>query len=161
MFFSLTGAHHDRHARGGHSIGHGIQAKASAARLPAKRERRRITPMLVCGLHTATHCRGVVGSTTTDLIGKKETGPARRFLFGSNSCKGATADAGHGLPNVVPLEHAVGEHHVNVDTPDTRPLKTSCRPKEKRRPRPGPRSAATESSLVEGELRMELFFCGL
>jgi hypothetical protein len=36
------------------------------------------------------------------------------------------------FPNVVPLEQQVGEHHVNVDTPDTAPTEDEpAAPKEK------------------------------
>jgi hypothetical protein len=57
--------------------------------------------------------------------------------------------------NVVPLEQQVGEHHVNVDTPDTAPTEDEpAAPKEKppvradkigdAQPLPSPPPAATE-----------------
>jgi penicillin-binding protein 1A len=55
-------------------------------------------------------------------LGKKETGARAALPIWLEFMQGALA----GMPaadfqNVVPLEQQVGEHHVNVDTPDTAP----------------------------------------
>jgi len=66
-------------------------------------------------------------------LGKKETGARAALPIWLEFMQGATA----GTPvmdfsNVVPLEQQVGEHHVNVDTPDTAPTEDEpAAPKEK------------------------------
>ena len=66
-------------------------------------------------------------------LGKKETGARAALPIWLEFMQGATA----GMPamdfaNVVPLEEQVGEHHVNVDTPDTAPTEDEpAAPKEK------------------------------
>jgi penicillin-binding protein 1A len=66
-------------------------------------------------------------------LGKKETGARAALPIWLEFMQGATA----GMPaldfaNVVPLEQQVGEHHVNVDTPDTAPTEDEpAAPKEK------------------------------
>jgi penicillin-binding protein 1A len=72
-------------------------------------------------------------------LGKKETGARAALPIWLEFMQGATA----GMPpldfaNVVPLEQQVGEHHVNVDTPDTAPTEDEpAAPKEKP-PSPSP-----------------------
>jgi len=66
-------------------------------------------------------------------LGKKETGARAALPIWLEFMQSATA----GMPpldfaNVVPLEQQVGEHHVNVDTPDTAPTEDEpAAPKEK------------------------------
>jgi penicillin-binding protein 1A len=66
-------------------------------------------------------------------LGKKETGARAALPIWLQFMQGAVA----GMPvmdfaNVVPLEQQVGEHHVNVDTPDTAPTEDEpAAPKEK------------------------------
>jgi penicillin-binding protein 1A len=66
-------------------------------------------------------------------LGKKETGARAALPIWLEFMQGASA----GMPamdfaNVVPLEQQVGEHHVNVDTPDTAPTEDEPpAPKEK------------------------------
>jgi penicillin-binding protein 1A len=66
-------------------------------------------------------------------LGKKETGARAALPIWLEFMQGAVA----GTPvmdfaNVVPLEQQVGEHHVNVDTPDTAPTEDEpAAPKEK------------------------------
>ncbi|PYT55802.1 MAG: penicillin-binding protein [Acidobacteria bacterium] len=66
-------------------------------------------------------------------LGKKETGARAALPIWLEFMHGATA----GMPtmdfaNVVPLEEQVGEHHINVDTPDTAPTEDEpAAPKEK------------------------------
>ena len=72
-------------------------------------------------------------------LGKKETGARAALPIWLEFMQGATA----GMPpldfaNVVPLEQQVGEHHVNVDTPDMAPTEDEpAAPKEKP-PSPSP-----------------------
>jgi len=72
-------------------------------------------------------------------LGKKETGARAALPIWLEFMQGATA----GMPpldfaNVVPLEQLAGEHHVNVDTPDTAPTEDEpATPKEKP-PAPSP-----------------------
>ncbi len=48
------------------------------------------------------------------------------------------------FPNVVPLEQQAGEHHINVDTPDTAPTEDEpATPKEK----PPARTESTGATL--------------
>src|SRR5881396_1090745 len=66
-------------------------------------------------------------------LGKKETGARAALPIWLEFMQGAMA----GTPtmdfaNVVPLEEQVGEHHINVDTPDTAPTEDEpAAPKEK------------------------------
>src|SRR2546430_773731 len=66
-------------------------------------------------------------------LGKKESGARAALPIWLEFMQGATA----GMPamdfaHVVPLEQQVGEHHVNVDTPDTAPTEDEpAAPKEK------------------------------
>src|SRR5438094_872705 len=66
-------------------------------------------------------------------LGKRETGARAALPIWLEFMHGATA----GMPtmdfaNVVPLEEQVGEHHINVDTPDTAPTEDEpAAPKEK------------------------------
>jgi penicillin-binding protein 1A len=66
-------------------------------------------------------------------LGKKETGARAALPIWLEFMQGALA----GMPaadfqNVVPLEQQAGEHHVNVDTPDTAPTEDEpAAPKEK------------------------------
>jgi len=49
--------------------------------------------------------------------------------------------------NVVPLEQQVGEHHVNVDTPDTAPTEDEpAAPKEKPSAAPPPAKTSAETA---------------
>jgi penicillin-binding protein 1A len=72
-------------------------------------------------------------------LGKKETGARAALPIWLEFMQGATT----GMPpldfaNVVPLEQQVGEHHANVDTPDTAPTEDEpAAPKEKP-PTPSP-----------------------
>jgi penicillin-binding protein 1A len=66
-------------------------------------------------------------------LGKKETGARAALPIWLEFMQGATA----GMPpldfaNVVPLEQQAGEHHLNLDTPDTAPTEDEpATPKEK------------------------------
>jgi penicillin-binding protein 1A len=66
-------------------------------------------------------------------LGKKETGARAALPIWLEFMQGAVA----GTPlmdftNVVPLEQQAGEHHINVDTPDTAPTEDEPpAPKEK------------------------------
>jgi len=79
-------------------------------------------------------------------LGKKETGARAALPIWLEFMQGATA----GMPaldfaNVVPLEQQVGEHHVNVDTPDTAPTEDEpAAPKEKPPSPPPPTKTGTE-----------------
>src|SRR5216684_5988274 len=66
-------------------------------------------------------------------LGKKETGARAALPIWLEFMQGATAGTPvMDFPNVVPLEQQVGEHHVNVDTPDTAPTEDEpAAPKEK------------------------------
>src|SRR5881275_1652886 len=66
-------------------------------------------------------------------LGKKETGARAALPIWLEFMKGASAGTPvTDFPNVVPLEEQVGEHHVNVDTPDTAPTEDEpAAPKEK------------------------------
>jgi penicillin-binding protein 1A len=79
-------------------------------------------------------------------LGKKETGARAALPIWLEFMQGATA----GMPpldfaNVVPLEQQAGEHHVNVDTPDTAPTEDEpAAPKEKPPPPSPPTKTGTE-----------------
>src|SRR5258707_527435 len=66
-------------------------------------------------------------------LGKKETGARAALPIWLEFMQGAVAGTPvMDFPNVVPLEQQVGEHHVNVDTPDTAPTEDEpAAPKEK------------------------------
>src|SRR5438874_2310775 len=66
-------------------------------------------------------------------LGKKETGARAALPIWLEFMQGALAGTPvTDFPNVVPLEEQVGEHHVNVDTPDTAPTEDEpAAPKEK------------------------------
>ncbi len=66
-------------------------------------------------------------------LGKKETGARAALPIWLEFMQGAVAGTPvMDFPNVVPLEQQVGEHHVNVDTPDTAPTEDGpAAPKEK------------------------------
>jgi penicillin-binding protein 1A len=66
-------------------------------------------------------------------LGKKETGARAALPIWLEFMQGATAGTpAMDFTNVVPLEQQVGEHHVNVDTPDTAPTEDEpAAPKEK------------------------------
>jgi penicillin-binding protein 1A len=66
-------------------------------------------------------------------LGKKETGARAALPIWLEFMQGALAGTpALDFPNVVPLEQQVGEHHVNVDTPDTAPTEDEpSAPKEK------------------------------
>jgi penicillin-binding protein 1A len=66
-------------------------------------------------------------------LGKKETGARAALPIWLEFMQGAVAGTPvMDFPNVVPLEQQVGEHHVNVDTPDTAPTEDEpAVPKEK------------------------------
>src|SRR5882757_8975505 len=66
-------------------------------------------------------------------LGKKETGARAALPIWLEFMQGATAGTPvMDFPNVIPLEQQVGEHHVNVDTPDTAPTEDEpAAPKEK------------------------------
>src|SRR6267142_2707074 len=72
-------------------------------------------------------------------LGKKETGARAALPIWLEFMQGATAGmAPLDFANVVPLEQQAGEHHVNVDTPDTAPTEDEpAAPKEKP-PAPSP-----------------------
>jgi len=77
-------------------------------------------------------------------LGKKETGARAALPIWLEFMQGATA----GMPpldfaNVVPLEQLAGEHHLNVDTPDTAP--TEDEPAEKPKEKP-PAGAPTKTA---------------
>src|SRR5947199_189144 len=66
-------------------------------------------------------------------LGKKETGARAALPIWLQFMQGASAGTPvTDFPNVVPLEQLAGEHHVNVDTPDTAPTEDEpAAPKEK------------------------------
>src|SRR5438034_3051471 len=66
-------------------------------------------------------------------LGKKETGARAALPIWLGFMQGAlTGTPAMDFANVVPLEQQVGEHHVNVDTPDTAPTEDEpAAPKEK------------------------------
>jgi penicillin-binding protein 1A len=66
-------------------------------------------------------------------LGKKETGARAALPIWLEFMQGALAGRpAFDFPNVVPLEQQVGEHHVNVDTPDTAPTEDEpAAPKER------------------------------
>jgi penicillin-binding protein 1A len=72
-------------------------------------------------------------------LGKKETGARAALPIWLEFMQGATAGMPPtDFPNVVPLEQLAGEHHINVDTPDTAPTEDEpAAPKEKP-PSPSP-----------------------
>jgi len=72
-------------------------------------------------------------------LGKKETGARAALPIWLEFMQGAVATMPTmDFANVVPLEQQVGEHHVNVDTPDTAPTEDEpAAPKEKP-PAPSP-----------------------
>src|SRR5205809_1367701 len=88
-------------------------------------------------------------------LGKKETGARAALPIWLEFMQGATA----GTPvmdftNVVPLEEQVGEHHVNVDTPDTAPTEDEpAAPKEKPpAPPPPAKAGAADTAGVSPRL---------
>jgi penicillin-binding protein 1A len=66
-------------------------------------------------------------------LGKKETGARAALPIWLEFMQGATAGTPVvDFPNVVPLELQAGEHHLNLDTPDTAPTEDEpAAPKEK------------------------------
>ncbi len=76
-------------------------------------------------------------------LGKKETGARAALPIWLEFMQGATAGTpAMDFTNVVPLEQQVGEHHVNVDTPDTAPTEDEpAAPKEKPPAAPPPARA--------------------
>src|SRR2546429_371019 len=88
-------------------------------------------------------------------LGKKETGARAALPIWLEFMQGATA----GTPvmdftNVVPLDEQVGEHHVNVDTPDTAPTEAEpAAPKEKPpAPPPPAKTGAADTAGVSPRL---------
>src|SRR6202521_827079 len=88
-------------------------------------------------------------------LGKRESGALAALPIWLEFMQGAVA----GTPpmdftNVVPLEQQVGEHHVNVDTPDTAPTEDEpSAPKEKPPAAPPPaRTTAAKTSGVSTHL---------
>jgi len=75
-------------------------------------------------------------------LGKKETGARAALPIWLEFMQGAVAGTPEtDFPNVVPLEQEAGEHHLNVDTPDTAP--TEDEPREKPpSPPPGTKTVA-------------------
>jgi penicillin-binding protein 1A len=72
-------------------------------------------------------------------LGKKETGARAALPIWLEFMQGATT----GMPpldfaNVVPLEQQVGEHHANVDTPDTAPTEDEPAVPKEKPPTPSP-----------------------
>jgi penicillin-binding protein 1A len=78
-------------------------------------------------------------------LGKKETGARAALPIWLEFMQGATAGTPvMDFPNVVPLELQAGEHHLNVDTPDTAPTEDEpAAPKEKPPAVPPPTKTAT------------------
>jgi penicillin-binding protein 1A len=88
-------------------------------------------------------------------LGKKETGARAALPIWLEFMQGALAGRpALDFPNVVPLEQQVGEHHVNVDTPDTAPTEDEpSAPKEKPPAAPPPaRTTAAKTSGVSTHL---------
>jgi penicillin-binding protein 1A len=76
-------------------------------------------------------------------LGKKETGARAALPIWLEFMQGATA----GIPamdfaNVIPLEQLAGEHHLNVDTPDTAPTEDEPAAPKERSPAPSPPTKA-------------------
>src|SRR5438128_5541306 len=116
-------------------FGTGVQAKALGRTAPGKPATTQDYPDAWFGGSTAELTAGVwVGFDDKQIsLGKKETGARAALPIWLEFMHGATA----GMPtmdfaNVVPLEEQVGEHHINVDTPDTAPTEDEpAAPKEK------------------------------
>ena len=74
-----------------------------------------------------------MNSPLNEVFGKKETGARAALPIWLEFMQGALAGRpALDFPNVVALEQQVGEHHVNVDTPDTAPTEDEpSAPKEK------------------------------
>jgi len=88
-------------------------------------------------------------------LGKKETGARAALPIWLEFMQGATAGTpAMDFTNVVPLEQQVGEHHVNVDTPDTAPTEDEpAAPKEKPPgPSPPAKTAAADTTGVSSHL---------
>jgi len=85
-------------------------------------------------------------------LGKRETGARAALPIWLEFMQGAVA----GTPvmdfqNVVPLEQQAGEHHLNVDTPDTAPTEDEpAAPKEKPPASPPPTKAETVTASGTG-----------
>jgi penicillin-binding protein 1A len=79
-------------------------------------------------------------------LGKKETGARAALPIWLEFMQGALAGTPRlDFANVVPLEQQAGEHHVNVDTPDTAPTEDEPgAPKEKPPPPAPPTKTGTE-----------------
>jgi len=88
-------------------------------------------------------------------LGKKETGARAALPIWLEFMQGAVA----GTPlmdftNVVPLEQQAGEHHINVDTPDTAPTEDEPpAPKEKPPAASPPAKTAANAAAVSPPLR--------
>jgi len=88
-------------------------------------------------------------------LGKKETGARAALPIWLEFMQGAVA----GTPlmdftNVVPLEQQAGEHHINVDTPDTAPTEDEPpAPKEKPPATSPPAKTAANAAAVSPPLR--------
>jgi len=79
-------------------------------------------------------------------LGKKETGARAALPIWLEFMQGALVGAPTmDFPNVVPLEQQAGEHHINVDTPDTAPTEDEPgAPREK----PPAASSPTKTTAV-------------
>jgi penicillin-binding protein 1A len=81
-------------------------------------------------------------------LGKKETGARAALPIWLEFMQAAVASTPvMDFTNVIPLEQQVGEHHVNVDTPDTAPTEDEpAAPKEKPPAAPPPAKAAADNA---------------
>jgi penicillin-binding protein 1A len=81
-------------------------------------------------------------------LGKKETGARAALPIWLEFMQGATAGTpAMDFQNVVTLEQQAGEHHLNVDTPDTAPTEDEpAAPKEKPPAAPPPTKTGTATS---------------
>lgn len=129
-------------------FGTGIQAKALGRTAAGKTGTTQdytdawfvgFTPQLTAGVWVGFDDKQI-------SLGKKETGARAALPIWLEFMQGALG----GMPkldfaNVVPLEQQAGEHHVNVDTPDTAPTEDEPgAPKEKPSPPAPPTKTGTE-----------------
>jgi penicillin-binding protein 1A len=82
-------------------------------------------------------------------LGKKETGARAALPIWLEFMKAALeGQPALDFANVVPLEQQVGEHHINVDTPDTAPTEDEpAEPKEKPPTAPPPTRTAPANAI--------------
>ena len=81
-------------------------------------------------------------------LGKKETGARAALPIWLEFMQGASAGTPVvDFPNVIPLEQEAGEHHLNVDTPDTAPTEDEPAAPKVKPPAPAP---PTKTETVTG-----------